>query len=673
MSGSTDTGPRSVAIVGPYTSGKTTLLEAILFATGAIHRKGSAKEGNTVGDASPEARDRQMSTELNVATTTYLGDVLTFLDCPGSVEFWQDGANALMGADAAVVVCEPEADKAVMMMPILRRLGAMGLPHFIFVNKMDRASGPVGDLVAALQEAAEKPLVLRQLPIVDGEAVTGYVDLPSLRAFFYRPGAASEPGDVPGDMADAVAQARYEMLEKLADFDDTLMEQLLEDVDPERDAAYDHLSAITRDGHVAPILLGTAEQGAGVARLLKALRHEAPGASAAAGRAGVDADGEPLVQILKSVNTQHGGKLSVARVWRGPVTDGVTLGEERVSGLFRLLGRQTDKLTEAVAGDVVGLGRLERAATGATLSTSRDVAQLPRAPAPQPVYALAMTAADRNDEVKVSGAVTRLMDEDPSLRFEHEDDTNQWLLWGQGEMHLRVAADRLKNRSGLSVKVERPKVPYKEAIRKGISQHARYKKQTGGHGQFGDVHVDIEPLPRGTGFRFDEKVVGGAVPRQFIPAVEAGVRDFLGKGPLGFPVVDLSVTLTDGQHHSVDSSELAFKTAGRMAMSEGLPKCDPVLLEPILHVDISAPSELTSRVNGVVSSRRGQILGFDTRPDWPGWDVLSARLPQSEMHDLIIEIRSLTSGVGTFTWKFDHLQELHGRLANEVVEAYAAE
>lgn len=674
MSGSTDAGPRSVALVGPYTSGKTALLEAILFATGAVHRKGSAKEGNTVGDASPEARDRQMSTELNVATTTYLDDAFTFLDCPGSIEFWQDGANALIGADAAVVVCEPEADKAIMMMPVLRRLSDMGLPHFIFVNKMDRASGPIGDLVDALQEASEKPLVLRQLPIVDGEAVTGYVDLPSLRAFTYKPSAASEPADIPGDMDDDVAQARYEMLEKLADYDDTLMEQLLEDVDPARDAAYGHLSNITRDGHVVPILLGTAEQSSGVNRLLKALRHEVPAANVAAERAGIDPGGsEPLVQILKSFNTQHGGKLSVARVWRGSVRDGMTLGDQRVSGLFRLLGQQTDKLAEAVAGDIVGLGRLEQAVTGTTLSTSRDVEQLPRAPVPQPVYALAMTAADRNDEVKVSGAVTKLMDEDPSLRFEHEDDTNQWLLWGQGEMHLRVAADRLKNRSGLSINVERPKVPYKEAIRKGVSQHSRYKKQTGGHGQFGDVHIDIKPLPRGSGFQFDEKVVGGAVPRQFIPAVEAGVLDFLSKGPLGFPVVDVSVTLTDGQHHAVDSSELAFKTAGRMAMSEGLPKCNPVLLEPILHVDISVPSELTARVNSVVSSRRGQILGFDTRPGWQGWDILSAQLPQSEMHDLIIEIRSLTSGVGTFTWKFDHLQELQGRLADEVVEAYAAE
>ncbi len=673
MSGNSGTGPRTIALLGPYTSGKTTLLEAILFATGAIHRKGTAKEGNTVGDGSPEARDRQMSTELNVATTTYLDDTFTFLDCPGSIEFSQDGANALVGADAAVVVCEPEAAKAIMLMPVLRQLSDAGLPHFIFVNKMDRSTEPIQDLVLALQEASEKPLVLRQLPIIDGEAVTGYVDLPSLRAFTYKPGGASEATEIPDGMADEVAQARYEMLEKLADFDDSLMEQLLEDEEPEQSDAYNHLASITREGHVVPIIVGAAEQESGVNRLLKAMRHEVPPPSTAAERAGVDLSGsEPLVQILKSFNTQHGGKVSVARVWRGNVTDGLTLGSERISGLFKILGQQMDKLAEAGPGDIVGLGRLEEADTGTTLSTG-EVEQLPKAPVPQPVYALAMTAADRNDEVKVSGAITKLIEEDPSLRFEHEDDTNQWLLWGQGEMHLRVAADRLKNRSGLAVNVERPKVPYKEAIRKAVSQHSRYKKQTGGHGQFGDVHIDIKPLPRGTGFQFEEKVVGGSVPRQFIPAVAAGVQDFLHKGPLGFPVVDVSVTLTDGQHHAVDSSEMAFKTAGRMAMSEGLPKCDPVLLEPILHVDISVPSELTSRVNSVVSSRRGQILGFDSRPGWHGWDILSAQLPQSEMHDLIIEIRSLTSGVGTFTWKFDHLQELQGRLAEEVVEVYAAE
>ena len=280
-----------------------------------------------------------------------------------------------------------------------------------------------------------------------------------------------------------------------------------------------------------------------------------------------------------------------------------------------------------------------------------------------------MRASKREDEVKVSGAMSRLAQEDPSLSFQPNPDTQEAVLWGQGEMHLKVALDRLAGKYGLSLQTERPKVAYKEAIRKPVSQHARFKKQTGGHGQFGDVHIDVKPLPRGTGFEFQEKVVGGAVPRQYIPAVEAGVRDYLTSGPLGFPVVDVSVTLTDGKHHSVDSSEMAFKTAGRMAMAEALPKCNPVLLEPICEVRISIPSEFTPNVQRLGTGRRGQVLGFQTREDWSGWDEVTSQMPQAEMHDLIIELRSLTLGVGTFEAQFDRLQELTGRLADDVLAA----
>jgi elongation factor G len=623
MSTTKNAGPRSIAVVGPYLSGKTSLLESILFATGAITRKGTVKDGNTVGDSSPESRDRQMGTELNVATTTYLDDSFTFLDCPGSVEFAFDAAAALVGADAAVVVCEPEPAKAVMLMPIFKALADLGIPHFIFVNKVDRMSSTMADVVDALQSVADKPLVLRHLPILDGETSTGYVDLASRRAYAYLPGDASKRIDLPSSMADEVAAARFTMLEKLADFSDSLMEHLLEDIDPEQDEAYDSLSAITRAGNVVPVLIGSADRDHGVRRLLKALRHEVPGAAAAAGRAGIAAlDGEALVQILKTYHTQHGGKVSVARVWRGTVNDGMTLGGERVSGLFAMLGHQTTKVASASPGMVVGLGRLEKAKTGDPLSSGKEVPALRKASSPQPVYALAVRAEERSDEVKLSGAMARLLDEDPSLSFVHDDDTNEWLMRGQGEIHLRVAVDRMKNRAGLSIEAARPHVPYKEAIRRRTTQHARYKKQTGGHGQFGDIHIEVKPLPRGSGFRFDEQVVGGAVPRQFIPAVEAGVQEYLHRGPLGFPVVDVSVTLTDRQYHSVDSSEMAFKTAGRMAMAEAMPKCDPVLLEPVIHVEVIVPSEFTSRVNGVITGRRGQILGFDARREWPGWDVL---------------------------------------------------
>ena len=667
-------GPRTVALVGPYLSGKTTLLESILFAAGKTHRRGKISEGNTVGDSSQEARDRGMSVEVNVATTPFLDSQFTFLDCPGSIEFWQETADALLGADAAVVVCEPEADKAAGLVPLFKLLDDLELPRFVFVNKLDRATGTIADLFDALQKASEKPLVVRQVPIRDGEQVSGYVDLASERAYHYKPGEPSERIELPKDVAAEESAARYEMLEKLADFDDKLMEQLLEEAEPPQDEIFGQLARDLAEGHIAPVLFGAGEHMGGVNRLLKALRHEVPPSAAAAKRRGVEESGETLAQVLKTYYTARGGKLSVARVWRGDIKDGMTLSGERISGLFHLLGQQTEKVESAGAGAVVGLGRLETAATGDTLAPGKEAKEpLPAAQVPEPVYSLSLVAADRNDEVKLSGAMAKLLEEDRSLRFFHEDDTNQWILADAGEIHLRVSVDRLKNKFGLTVTTNTPKIPYKEAIRKPVTQHSRFKRQTGGHGQFGDIEIEIKPLPRGSGFTFENASVGGVVPKQFVPAVEAGVREFLVKGPLGFRVVDVAVRLLDGQHHSVDSSEMAFKTVGRMAMSEGVPKCNPVLLEPILEVRIMVPNEFTAKVNAMVSGRRGQILGFDARDGWPGWDVVTANLPQSDSRDLIIELRSLTAGVGTFTARFHRLQELTGRLADDVAVAHAAQ
>ena len=270
----------------------------------------------------------------------------------------------------------------------------------------------------------------------------------------------------------------------------------------------------------------------------------------------------------------------------------------------------------------------------------------------------------------MSGSLAKILDEDPCLQLEHSQETNEAVISGQGEIHLRVTIEKMMNRFKVDIETGRPRVPYKEAIRKSVSQHARFKRQSGGHRQFGDINIDVKPLPRGSGFQFEDKVVGGSVPRQYIPAVEAGVREYLSRGPLVFQVVDLCVTLTDGQHHAVDSSEMAFKTVGGMAMKEAMPKCDPILLEPVLLVEVTVPSEATPKVNALVSGRRGQILGFDARAGWPGWDVVKVNLPQSEVHDLIIELRSLSQGAGTYTWQFDYLQELQGRLADEVVQTY---
>ena len=669
MSESQVSAPRCVALVGSYLSGKTTLLESLLHACGAVPRKGTVKEGNTIGDSVPEARARQMSTELSVASAEFLGDPWIFIDCPGSIELAQETFNALMAADAAIVVCESEIERAMTVAPILKFLEDHEIPHCLFINKMDTASASVAEMIEALQAISSLPLVLRQVPIRDGEHVTGYVDLASERAYEYKPGEASDLIELPDSMVERKETARTELIEKLADFSDTLLEQFLEDVVPEKSEIYQDLAKDMAQGLIVPVLLGAGLGDHGVRRLLKLLRHEVPHAATTAARRGVGAGGDALAQVFKTNFVPHAGKLSLVRVWRGEIKDGMTLNGARVAGLFRMQGHNIDKVGSAGTGAVVALGRMDEINTGDVLTPSGEAKdELTWPEKLTPVYALAVEAENRSDEVKLTGAIGRLAEEDPSLALEQNADTQQMLVWGQGELHLQIAFDRMANKANLKVKSHMPRVAYKETIRKSTSQHGRFKRQTGGHGQFGDVHIDIKPLPRGSGFNFSQTISGGVVPRQYIPAVESGVKDYMNEGPLGFPVVDMAVTLTDGSYHQVDSSEMAFKQAARIAMTEGMSKCDPVLLEPIYMVRISVPSAYTSRAQRLISGRRGQFLGFDARPGWKGWDEVSANMPQSEIRDLINELRSLSLGVGTFTYRFDHLQEITGKLADQVIE-----
>lgn len=667
---------RCIALVGPYSSGKTTLLEALLARTGAISRQGSAAEGNMVGDSSPEARAHGMSVEMNVAEVEFLGDKFTFLDCPGSVEFQYESAAALTGCDAAVVVCEPDEKKVPALQVILKQLEERGIPHFLFLNKIDKAETRLRDIIPTLQPASARPLVLRQIPIWENGIATGFVDLALERAFIYREHAPSEVVDIPKSLSEREAEARFSMLEQLADYDDELMEQLLEDIEPPRDRIFDDLAQEFREGVICPVLIGSAERGNGILRLLKALRHEAPFVDMAAERLGV-ADARSAMQVIKTLHTPHGGKLSLVRVLRGEVADGATVygphGEERIAGVFSMRGQEPAKRGAASAGETVALGRLESAVTGDMLTTEKGSVLDSVAPEPPtPVYGLAISAKERKDEVKLTTALGKINDEDPSLSLVHNNEVGQMELWGQGEMHLRVALERLERKFGVAAETRPRQVPFKETIRKSIEVRGRHKKQTGGHGQYGDVVLEIRPLPRGSGFEFTETITGGVVPKQYIPAVEAGVKDYLGEGPLTFPVVDVAVCLKDGSYHSVDSSEQAFRAAGRLAMSEGMPKCSPVLLEPVMAVEIFTPSEATPKINAIISSRRGQILGFDARPGWDGWDIVHAHIPEAEIRDLILELRSATAGVGSFSAKFDHLAELTGKLADDVVAGHSA-
>jgi len=641
--------PRSVALVGPYSSGKSTLFDALMEAAGSAPKRPA------------DPRNRPMTTEVRLGHCTFLGDPWSILDCPGSIEFAHETEAALAMADIAVVVCEPVPSRALTVAPLLKTLADQGIPHIVFINKIDTLEGSIADTLAALQSYARSPLVLRQVPIVEGDKVSGYVDLMSERAYRYRKGKASELMRIPASMLEEEQQALGRLVETLADHDDALLEKVLDDMKPTPEELYRDMRKDLLAGDVIEVLIGAAENANGVQRLWKALRHDTPDAVETVVRKGIDGNGSALAQVFKTIYAGHTGKLSFARVWCGEIRDGATLNGSRLGGIYRMNnGVDLTKMPVAHAGDVVAFGRLDGIATGAAVSLNGSPEALPFPQPPPPVYAMAVHTTDRKDDVKLFGALQKLTEEDGSLTVSQDNDTGEMVLRGQGEIHLLSTIERMAKNFGLKLRAEKPRVSYRETIRVPVHEHGRLKRQTGGHGQFADVKIDIAPLPRGAGFAFVDKVVGGAVPRNFIPAVGQAAEEATKSGPFGYPVVDISVTLTDGGFHAVDSSDMAFKTATHLAMKEGLAKADPVLLEPVDRVTVSIPNEFTARAQRLLTGRRGQILGFAERRGWPGWDDVEALVPEAELHDLIIELRSQTLGLGTYRQRFDHLAETKG-------------
>ena len=668
MAGEPTKGTRVIALVGPAGAGKTSLAEAMLFAAGTTDRLGSTANGSSVGDPSPESRQRGGSTELNLYNFKYLGDEFAVVDIPGSVGFAADGARALAIADVAIVVVDPDPARAPLAAPALRALDELGIPHLIFVNRIDQAHGRVRDLLSALQPMSVSPLIARQVPIWDGEKVSGFVDLALERAFKYRPGQQSERIEIPPELQEREIEARTHMLEQLADHDDELLEQLLMDEAPTSEKVFQDLARETGESLGVSVLFGCATSSWGVRRLLKALRHEVPGPRGATSRLGVS---DPAMYVFKVL---HGsiGRLALCRVLGGTIregSDGRTADGEhaRVGSLFKVQGEKTQKVGEARDGDVVAVAKIDSVNAGEWLGSGT---------LPPPVEidyparncAIAIEPADRKDDVKLSGALSRPTEEDAGLIVEHDEANHEIRLRGVNDEHLNTVIARLKRRYGVEVKSHAPTVGYRESIRKPMRQHGRHKKQSGGHGQFGDVIIEIRPLSRGEGFVFEEKIHGGAVPRQWIPAVEDGVREAMVKGPLGFQVVDVAVTLVDGSYHTVDSSELAFRLAGRIAMQEALGGAQPHLLEPMHKLTAVCPTSAPSRITSAVATRRGQMLGMGPRDGWAGWDRIEALIPEAELSGLEAELRSQSQGLATYEAEFDHLAELNGPLADKVIQ-----
>jgi len=659
---------RNVAFVGPHHTGKTTLVEAILAHTGAIGRRGSIADGTTVTDHEPEDAAHLQSTTVGFAHTAADGIDITIVDTPGFIDFFEETKQALAGVDAAVVVVEADPARVVQTQAIVDHLESTQMPHVFVVNKMDRPGADFPATLAALQDAYGRHVVAEQWPLGSAEHFSGHIDLAHMKAYRFEGGEEN----VPAELSDLAQSKHVELLEAMADFDDHLMEELLEGVEPPLDEIDRDLCTECAHDQVVPVLVAAGISGAGVDALVRAIEHwfpspaDAPFTDAEGRPIAPDAAAPAIARVIKTAIHPQSGKLSIARVLSGTIKSDATLSnitkqdeKVRLGGLYRLQGKKQEPIPEAGPGSIVAFARLDSVATGDTLTSNGHKVLLPRVPVAEPVFAVAIKPKERIDEAKISQMLARIVDEDPALRLGRADVTHEMLLLGRGEQHVAIAVERLARKYKVEVATAAPTIPYLETITGGTEVHSRYKHQTGGHGQFGDVWLRFEPRERGAGVTFDEKIVGGVVPRQFIPAVEKGVREALAHGPSGYPVTDLHVTLFDGQYHDVDSSEQSFKTAAGMGVRDALPKCNPVVLEPIAHVQVIVPTSHTSTVIQQLTGKRGQILGMNPT-DRPGLDIVEAYVPAVELSRYITELRTGTQGLGTYSWRHERYDPVPG-------------
>jgi elongation factor G len=659
---------RNIAFVGPHHAGKTTLVEAILAHTGAIGRRGSIGDGTTVTDHEPEDAAHLQSTTAGFAHTTADDIEINIVDTPGFIDFFEETKQALAGVDAAVVVVEADPGRVVQTQAIVDHLESRHMPHVFVINKMDRPGADFAATLKALQEAYGRHVVAEQWPLGSAEQFWGYVDLAHMKAYRFDKGEE----EIPADSRELAHRKHVELLEAMADFDDHLMEELLEGVEPPLEEIDRDLCSECAHDQVVPVLVTAGMSGAGVSALVRAIEQWFPSPSETPA---LDAEGRPIApdpagpvvaRVIKTSIHPQSGKISIVRILSGTIKADATLAnvtkrdeKVRLGGLYRLQGKKQEPIAEAGPGSIVALARLDSVATGDTLTSNGHKVLLPRVPVAEPVFAVAIKPKERIDEAKISQMLARIVDEDPALRLTRADVTHEMLLLGSGEQHVSIAVERLARKYKVEVATAAPTIPYQETITNGTEIHSRYKHQTGGHGQFGDVWLRFEPRERGAGITFEDKIVGGVVPRQFIPAVEKGVREALAHGLGGYPVTDLHVTLYDGQYHDVDSSEQSFKTAAGMGVREALPKCNPVVLEPIAHVQVIVPTSHTSTVIQQLTGKRGQILGMNPG-ERVGFDVVEAYVPAVELSRYITELRTGTQGLGTYSWRHERYDPVPG-------------
>ncbi len=674
---------RNVALVGHGGAGKTTLAEALLFCAGAVSRQGRVEDGTTSTDFDAEEVKRRISLSVAMAPVEHDGHKLNILDCPGYADFLPDVAAALSVADLVVFVVSAVDGVEVQTEVVWKMAAARGLARMIFVSKLDRERADFQGTLAQLQATFGAGIAPLELPIGEEQAFHGVADLLTDRAITYDSGRAVT-GDIPEDMEALEHKVREELVEGIVVGDDGLMERYLEGDVPTPKELEDTLAKGIAAGQVFPVVCGSAVTLVGVDRLAQLICEIGPSPLEArpvtvevpdgTQEVPCDPEGPVLAYVWKTMADPYVGKVSLFKVLSGTIRPDTVLtnprshADERLHALFTLRGKEQDTLSEVAAGDIAAVAKLGDTATGDTLAPRGTPVRVPAPAVAVPVLSVAIRPKSKGDEDKLMTALHRLQDEDPVLTVRRDDETHQTLLGGAGDTHLSIVTERLQRRFGVAVETEDVKVAYRETITTPADAEGKYKKQTGGHGQFGVAFLKVEPRERGAGFEFVDQIVGGAIPRQFIPAVEKGVIETMAKGGVyGYPVVDVRVTVYDGKYHSVDSSEMSFRMAGSIGFHDAMAKAGPVLLEPVSLLEVTVPAAYQGDVMGDLNARRGRVQGTEAGND--GDQVIVAMVPTSEVLRYAIDLRSLTGGRGHFTLAHDHYDLLPQHLYDKVKKA----
>jgi elongation factor G len=675
---------RNVALIGHRGSGKTSLHEALLFEAGVVNRLGKVDDGTTVSDFEPDEHEREMSIGASVASFEHDGRKINLIDTPGEPSFVADTIGALRVADAAVVVVNAVMGVEVHTERLWQRANREGLARLVYVNMLDRERADFYRALESLQSAFGNHVVATEIPIGSEHEVSGVIDLIDMKAFVAQGEGrgAPEPQEIPSELQAQAQEYREKLMDEVAENSDELMERYLADEEIGHEEIVTVLKRGVTDGRIFPVTCGVATKNLGTTRLLAALVEDLPspamrGPVTALNDEGEeieispDEDGELVAYVFKTLADPYAGRLNLFRVYSGvlkgdsQVANVTRRAKERIGQLLVPKGKEHEPIDEMGAGDIGAVAKLKETRAGDALAGKDAKVSFPKLDLPAPVMAFAFEPKTKGDEEKAVSAIRRLEEEDPTLDVHRDQQTGEEIIAGITQVHVEVIVDRMKSRFGAEIELHPPRVPYLEAIRKPAKAHGRYKKQTGGRGQFGDCHIEIAPAESGTGFEFVDEIKGGAIPKGFIPAVEKGIAEAMQHGVVaGYPIKDLRVRLFDGQYHRVDSSENAFKIAGSMAFKQAMENADPILLEPIMLLSVSVPEDVVGDVIGDLNSRRGKPLGME--PKGSATEV-KAEVPMAEVLDYAPDLRAITGGRGDFTMEFAHHEEIPSHLAQKVI------